>query len=191
MTPPETLLDQEVRVEYGQLHLVSDEGDDIPTPAEAFESQVNGICGTATRGSLMLSTGLRRGPVGLKIELFESEPDADEAWQDVVEATFEATSSHVAVRTWHGDFYPIRLAQETYRVRCIAQDMDAAEAAEASASRIDYYWLQFWLGSPSEDRIVREFSEAAMRRHAERQRLRAAARSTVDVPVLNTARKSL
>lgn len=159
------LLDRDVYIEYAQLYVLSDENADDLESRVAFKGQVNGLCGAAVTGKLFLVTGIDLGPMRLTAQLFQAEPAIDETWEDIVEASFAATSSNVVVREWGGVRYPLELVEGEYRIRYCARGMDEAEELGTTARPADSYLLQFWPGAVGSDLIVRQTSDAARRRH--------------------------
>ncbi|HEY3530380.1 MAG TPA: hypothetical protein VGK78_14635 [Nocardioides sp.] len=156
-------------VHYGQLYVESATGGQQEDMADHFVEQANGLLGAAVPGALFLMTGLHTGPVGLRVEVLESEPEDDDFWDDVVEASFTADLP-VTVVGWGGETYqPLDLAGGSYRVRWSANEMDAGRDQDTvldDEEIIDRYLLQLWPADPAPDEVVRQASECAAYWHA-------------------------
>lgn len=164
----QTLFDGEVHTDYNQIYVVS--GPDSDGASEtAFNGQVNGLCGAASPGFLYLSTGLHAGHVGFIVELHEEAPPVDDFWEDVVEVTFRPGSETLHVVQLFGEAAcSLALPQVDLRVRYCASGMDAAAPLHFvpdDEPTVDRYLLQFWPAPPSADRVVKQTSAAAARRH--------------------------
>src|SRR5215472_12718518 len=102
-------------VHYGQIYVQS--GEDYPDLAECFGGQSNGLCGAAMPGMLFLITGLHTGEVGFTVQLYHEPPPIDDSWQEVVEASFQPMGEAELVG-WAGqEYWPLDLAEVSYRVR--------------------------------------------------------------------------
>ena len=89
-----------------------------------FKGQENGLLGAALHGSLFLVTGLHTGSVRLRVEVLESEPELDDRWDELVEATFEPAGL-VQLVDWDGnEVCTIPLESQAHRVRYHARGMD-------------------------------------------------------------------
>lgn len=139
---------------------------------EARAGQVNGLCGAAVPGRLKLTTGLHTGWVGLMVEVYDTRPAVDEAWEDVVEVSFTPATRRVRVAQWEGgepcafDLDPV-----THRVRYSATGMDAAHQAGVvfeDEPPVDRYLLQLWPEPHAPDAVVKQTSAQAAywHRHA-------------------------
>jgi hypothetical protein len=162
-----TLLDGEVDVHYWQMYVESGPVG-IPDLQGAFAGQANGICGAAVPHSLFLITGLHTGTVGFRIELHEVPPWLDEEWEDVVEVSFRAATTEVALLDWDGEGHPLDLEPTDYRVRYSASGMDEAREQDTRLEdepALDRYLLQFWPAPPAADRVIKQTSEAAKFEH--------------------------
>ncbi|MEU7906207.1 hypothetical protein [Actinoplanes sp. NPDC049118] len=98
------LLDEpRVFVTYGSATVVS--GDDTDGNGyehdEAWADESNGLCGAGVRGVLVLTTGTHTGWIPFRVELHEAEPEVDDSWDEIVEASFgkQAAYWHRARRT--------------------------------------------------------------------------------------------
>lgn len=162
------LFDGEVDTDYNQIYVVSgpDSHRDLDT---AFSGQVNGLCGGATSGFLYLSTGLHAGHVGFTVELHEEAPPVDDFWEDVVEVSFRPGSETLHVIELFGPAAcSLAVPQVDLRVRYCAHGMDAAAPLHFvpdDEPTVDRYLLQFWPAPPSADRVLRQTSAVAARRH--------------------------
>ena len=158
-----TLFAGPVHVHYRQLYVC--DGDAFPDGDDWFAGQANGLLGVRQPGVLFVTTGLHTGDVGLTVELVAEEPPVDDAWEDVVEASWRVSDGDVAVVEWAGeDRHPVDLPVAWYRVRLSARGLDDARAvdtSEASAPPVDEYLLTFWPAPPAPDAVVRTTSESA------------------------------
>ncbi|ADD42961.1 hypothetical protein [Stackebrandtia nassauensis] len=162
-----TLFDGEFNVSYGQLYLDGridpDEGAE-PDLDNCFMGQTVGLMGAAIPGHLFVLTGTHSGSVPLTVEVHETEPSLDaDAWEDVVEVSFESDADEVALIEWDGDFQSLDLSPGSYRVRYLCRGMDAASGHDRFDDDpvVDEYLLQFWPAPPQRDRIVKETSRSA------------------------------
>jgi hypothetical protein len=149
-------------VHYGQIYVQS--GEDYPDLAECFGGQSNGLCGAATPGNLFLITGLHTGEVGFMVELYDKPPPEDDSWQEVVEASFRPLGE-TGLAGWGGEgYWPLDLAEASYRVRYCAMGMDEARELDTRMEddpEADHYLLQFWPAPPEPDRVVKQTSGTA------------------------------
>ena len=162
------IFDQPIATAYAQVYVLSS-GDDPPDPFEAFAGQANGMCGAQVSGDLFLVTGRHDGKVGMRVELLDGPPPED-VWEDIVEVSFTPVSSEVTLMTWHVQEYPLTglRADVSYRVRYCGRGMDAANRIirePQEAELVDHYLLAFWAAPAEPDRIVRQTSDVAGRRH--------------------------
>ncbi|WP_405799610.1 hypothetical protein [Streptomyces sp. NBC_01506] len=167
----ETLLFGEVRVEYGQMYVVSEpEEYGVGDFGAAFAGQDAGLCGGAVPGSLILLTGLHTGNVGFTVELHDDRPPLDSSWEEAVEVPFRPLSSPVSLVEWGGgDSWELDLEQIDYRVRYSARGMAAARDPELweSGELLDHYLLQFWPCSrAAQARVLRQTTDHAAYWHA-------------------------
>jgi hypothetical protein len=157
-----TLMGQSAWVHYGQIYVES--GDDCPDLAECFGGQSNGLCGAAMPGILFLITGLHTGRVGFTVELYDDPPPVDEAWPEVVEASFRPLGE-VGLVGWGGEqYWPLDLTEASYRVRYSATGMDDGKELDTRMEEdpeTDRYLLQFWPAPPEPDRVMKQTSEIA------------------------------
>lgn len=157
-----TLMSQAAWVHYGQIYVQS--GEDYPDLAECFGGQSNGLCGAAMPGILFLITGLHTGQVGFTVELYDAPPPIDDSWQEIVEASFRPVG-RAGLAGWGGHgYWPLGLAEASYRVRYCGTGMDAARELDTRMEEdpeADRYLLQFWAAPPEPDRVVKQTSEVA------------------------------
>ena len=157
------LYDGRLEVQYRQFYVYG--RDEHVQPEYGFKDQSNGLCGAKVPGILFLTTGLHTGAIGLRVELHHSEPVLEDKWEDVVEVSYESTSSGVHIKQWDGLKIPIDLPWGKYRVRYSGRGLDAASSADVvgvADPPIDHYLVQFWPSRESlEDRIVRQMSDQA------------------------------
>ncbi|MEV6757101.1 hypothetical protein [Streptomyces sp. NPDC051214] len=161
-----TVYDGELRVSYRQFYVESrPEVFDGPL-SDSRAGQNNGLCGAAVPGHLFLTTGLHTGRVGLTVEVHESEPTLDEAWEDIVEAPFHPASTAAVLTPWgEAPLCTVELNVVPHRVRYGASAMDLTVDQELSVldggSIIDRYLLQFWPAPPAPDEVIKQTSRSA------------------------------
>ncbi|MBB1159887.1 MULTISPECIES: hypothetical protein [Amycolatopsis] len=156
------LMSGEARVEYGHLYVRT--WPDLPDLAESFGGQRNGLCGAAVPGTLSLVTGLAHGCVVFRVELHDEAPPVDDAWEDIVEASFRPKGETALVGLDGEDPRPLDLDVVDYRVRYSGSRMDEAHRLgipEGEEFEPDRYLLQFWPGPPEPDRVVKQTSGTA------------------------------
>ena len=164
-----------LNVHYGQVYVES--GWEMPSDpvSAAFAGQVNGLCGAATPGFLFMVTGLHTGHVGFTVELHDSAPPMDHAWEDVVEVSFTPTADDVALVQWGAEAaWPLQLERVDLRARYCASGMDRARQADTVISGgpvLDRYLLQFWPAAPAPDQVVKQTSAHAAYWHRYAQEL--------------------
>jgi hypothetical protein len=126
---------------------------------EARAGQVNGMCGAAVPGALLLKTGAQEFDIAFRVELYDVQPAVDMSWDDIVEASFRPLSLDVFLVWDGGRSRPIELALTDYRVRYSAKlaDLQSTEPGEAPPS----YLLQFWPAERESDTVIKQTSETA------------------------------
>ncbi|MFH9862893.1 hypothetical protein [Streptomyces sp. NPDC017202] len=159
----------EVHVHYGQIYVESDPAGTTPGLREAFAGQSGGLCGAAVPGVLWLSTGLHTGDVGFVVEVHDAPPPLDPAWEDVVEVSFRPVSERTHLVQWAGEAaWDLDLTPTDHRVRYCARGMDEGRERDTRVTgepQADSYLLQFWPAPPRPDRVIRQTSQHAARRH--------------------------
>ncbi|MFF9063608.1 hypothetical protein ACF09K_33735 [Streptomyces sp. NPDC014882] len=155
----------EVHVHYGQIYVESDPAGTTPGLPEAFAGQNGGLCGAAVPGALWLHTGLHTGDVGFVVEVHDTPPALDPAWEDVVEVSFRPVSERTSLVQWAGEAaWDLDLPRTDYRVRYCARGMDRGRERDTRVRgepQADSYLLQFWPAPPRPDRVVRQTSQNA------------------------------
>jgi hypothetical protein len=150
-----------IHVHYGQFYVESrleEFGGDLFTN---IAGQSNGLCGAAVPGFLFLITARHTGQVDLAVELLEGEPAVDDAWEDVVEASFRPASPEVWLMQWAGEAsWRLDLDGIDYRVRYSCLGMDAATELNEDTV-VDRYLLQFWPAPPLPDRVHKQTTSNA------------------------------
>ncbi|XVV09093.1 hypothetical protein ACQP2X_30145 [Actinoplanes sp. CA-131856] len=126
----EVLLDALVPVRHGFLRL----GETGAAPEEMTRGQVNGLCGAAVPGKLLLRTGPSAGEAHVRVELHSSEPELGDEWRDVVEVLYSTTAEDLTLGG------PVDLPPGVYRARYCVEETRCL--------------LQFWPATGI-DRIVR------------------------------------
>ncbi|MEU6079691.1 hypothetical protein [Streptomyces sp. NPDC047108] len=165
-----TVLDGEVDVSYSQIYVLSEEAPDFGGMDDTFGGQSNGLCGAAWPGALWLFTGLKYGLVGFRVEVHDERPEPDDAWEEIVEASFRP-QGRASLEEWGGgDSWDLGLADADYRVRYSACGMDRAsdeDTRDDGEPVIDRYLLQFWPCPPEPDQVVKCTAESAAYWHSE------------------------
>ncbi|MFG1628343.1 hypothetical protein [Kribbella sp. NPDC049227] len=158
-----TLTTGSVGVHYSQLYVQSHEF--VSDLGASFAGQQNGLCGAAVPGALFLITGLHTGDVGFSVELHGSEPPVDDAWEEIVEASYTPVGATTALVGWAGEWQePLDLAETDYRVRYCGTGMDAGHKTDTTLDGeplVDHYLLQFWPAPPEPDRVIKVTSGTA------------------------------
>ncbi|MFJ6688587.1 hypothetical protein [Streptomyces sp. NPDC091294] len=160
----------ELPVVHGRFHVDSRREPRGPVPSEACAGQSNGLCGAAVPGCLFLCTGLSLGTVALTVEVHGAAPPLDDRWEDVVEASFRPlTDSTAVLPCGHGALCELALPPADHRVRYCGRGMDGGTGTVSVTDRgtgpVGQYLLQFWPAPPTADRVVRQTSRSAARRH--------------------------
>lgn len=152
----------EAHVHYSQIYVVG-EGM-YPDLFASMRGQRNGLCGAAEPGTLFLITGLHTGSVGFTVEVHDEPPLLDDAWEDVVEASFRPLCD-TFLMAWAGEqLWPLELDPVDYRVRYCGTGLDAARQRDTRLDdepQLDRYLLQLWPAAPGPDRVVRQTSKIA------------------------------
>jgi hypothetical protein len=159
------LFDGAFRVHYSQAYVLPPGGVNSDLEA-AFVGQQNGLLGAAVPGQLWVTTGLHTGDVRFRVEYVASEPAADEAWQEVVEASFTPDDAGAALTGWAGESGPVPLPLDVapYRARLCASSMDEARQADTlldGEEPKDRYLLVFWRAQPMPDQVIKQTSGTA------------------------------
>ncbi|MFI7395754.1 hypothetical protein [Streptomyces tendae] len=155
---------------HGRFHVDSRREPRGPAPSEACAGQTNGLCGAAVPGCLFLCTGLSSGRAALTVEVHGAAPPLEDRWEDVVEASFRPlTASTAVLPCGQGALCEVALPPAHHRVRYCGRGTDggagAASATAPGTAPVGQYLLQFWPAPPSADRVVRQTSRSAARRH--------------------------
>ena len=157
------MFDGEVFVHYGFVRLEPIELGWELQPS--FGGQVNGLLQAAEPGLLQMSTGLHTGMVPVRVELLDVEPAVDEAWEEVVEASFTTTVATLQLAEFQdAQELPPLPAEGTFRARYSAIGMDAASRADTRMDdepALDRYLLQLWPAPAAPDRVLRQTSKTA------------------------------
>ncbi|HEY3631005.1 MAG TPA: hypothetical protein VGL21_08905, partial [Jatrophihabitantaceae bacterium] len=150
------LFDGEIWVSYGFIFVLAPD-DDQPDLMAARGGQVNGLCGAAVPGVLSLVTGLHTGDVPLVVEALDTEPALDDAWEDVVEVSFEADEADLVLRSFQDATAVALPGPGIYRARYCATGLDAAHDGTRMAGEParDRYLLQLWPAPAASDAVIR------------------------------------
>jgi hypothetical protein len=155
-----------VDVLYSMATVTTDEDAGSYDPNAPWADESNGLCGAGAPGMLELITGTHTGYVPFRIELHESEPALDPAWEEVVEVSFQSASDAAFLAGLMGEELPFDLPRGEYRVRYCASGFDEAMVSDDGP---DSYLLQFWPAPPAPGRIVVQTSERAEAWHRARR----------------------
>lgn len=166
------VLDGRVAVDYGSAVFDSGVGsDDVTTD---FTEQSNGLCDASTPGVLRLMTASHSGEVRFSVDLFDSEPDVPDDYEDIVEVSFVPESARCSLQGFWGDeLGAVELTEAEYRIRYCGRNLDQAHTYEIDAEydeyvALDEYLLQIWPAPAAPDLVLREVSEFACVRNAAR-----------------------
>jgi hypothetical protein len=165
-----TIFDGRMGVTFGQIYLMTG-GVGWPDVDDARRGQVNGLCGAAQPGRLLLMTGLHSGAVGLRVERLDAEPAVDDQWEEVVEVSFEPAGSALTLHGLDsGPFVTAELPPVSYRARYCAAGMDKGKEVDVVLGDepvVDHYLLQLWPAEPAPDVIRKQTSATAAYWHQE------------------------
>jgi hypothetical protein len=163
-------------IHYGQAYVLPSHAV-APDFKKAFHEQTNGLCGGAVPGALFLITGLHTGYVGFTVDVNETAPSIDDAWEEVVEVPFRLATPNLVLLDWFGTAHPIPLPPGRYRARYCARGMQLGRELDTSppggGKPVDYYALAFWPAVTIGDQVIRQTSQvAAYWHHQARSRYR-------------------
>ena len=165
-----------LNIDFGQFYidvLVDDEDDsaDYLEMESAFEDQKNGLCGACHDGKLYFVVGPQSGVIDLTIELHDKEPVLNDSCEDIVECFLSAKKNNLHLCEWgHENTYKLGLPAGDYIVRYSIQALDKDYGHEDEGDRPvagQKYFVQFWPGSVSEDKIVRSQTKTGQYWHSE------------------------
>ena len=163
------LLDEpRVFLSYGSASLAcGDDVDDFELEAP-WADESNGLCGAGVPGHLQLQVGTHTGWVPFLLELHDTEPTLDPAWEEVVEVSFTAQSEEASLTGLMDDPHEFTMPRGDYRVRYCVRGFEEADQVEEPP---DSYLLQFWPGAPAPGRIVKQTGKRAAYWHRVRRTL--------------------
>ncbi len=134
---------------------------------------MNGLCGAALTNRLFLVTGTHTGQVHVEVELFESEPAIDNAWDEIVEVSFHHNEPALELVEWAGEAtYGLELPSGEYRVRYGAKGMISDVEDVDEQKSLQHYSLQFWPDTPRPDSVVKVSGQYAKYWHADAMKQR-------------------
>ena len=163
------LLDEpRVFLSYGSASLVCGNDVDEFDLDAPWADESNGLCGASVPGYLHLQVGTHTGWVPFRLELHDTEPTLDPAWEEVVEVSFTALSQEASLTGLMGDPHEFSMPTGYYRVRYCVRGFEEADQVEETP---DSYLLQFWPGAPAPGRIVKQTGERAAYWHRARRTL--------------------
>jgi hypothetical protein len=152
-----------LHVHYAQAYVLS-AGCDMLRPEDAFAGQANGLCGAAVNDGIFLTTGLHTGYVNLVVSVFESAPEVDMSWDEIVESPWRVRTAPAHLEDWNGEFVcEIPLPAGTYRIRYCANNFGQAPEGngEEEENCVESYMLSFWPSAIVPDSVVKQTSEHA------------------------------
>ena len=159
------VFDGQVQVGYHTASLLAAGNDGGSAPEACFAGQANGLCGVAVPGMIMFTTGLHSGPVAFSVDVLDAAPPLDDAWEEIVEASFiKEGADELTLCDFDGpNAYPVPLKPGTYRVRFCARGMDAGAKADTLVDEepVDFYSLAFWSAAEAPDVVLKQTSERA------------------------------
>jgi hypothetical protein len=165
----EVLLDDEVPVHYGFIHLHAVD-EDPPDLGEASRGQRNGLCGGAEPGAISLITGLHTGRVPLTVRWYDREPAVEPEWEEVVEASFAIQDPELWLHTFDWGAELVLPEVGSLRARYCGSGLDEAHRYDEPGA--DRYLLAIWPAPPAPDVIVRQTSAYAAYWHRAAQETR-------------------
>lgn len=133
-----------------------------------WADESNGLCGSAVRGVLVLTTGTHTGWIPFRVELHDLEPAVDGTWDEIVEVSFTPLADRALLVGLDGDTFEFTLPHRNYRVRYSIRRMEEADTVEEPP---DCYLLQFWPADPAPGRIVKQTGKRAAYWHRARRTL--------------------
>lgn len=156
------VLQASVHVSYSQAY-IEQAGAAITSMEDSFAGQTNGTCGAVVVGTLFLVTGTHTGAVPFVVDVHTEEPPLDAEYDDVVEVSFQATTSRIWLTGWGGESSAMfALTPGAYRVRYSARGVDQGHQSGGRMDDepiVDSYRLQFWPAPPRADAVVRQTSD--------------------------------
>jgi hypothetical protein len=163
-----TVFSDLINAHYGQAHVHLQGGD--YEVAYAWEDQTNGLLGVAEKNLLLLMFGLHTGMVHLSVKVSREEPELDNSWEEIVEASFTMPEEQaLGLRDWGGTFWqPIPLKPGPHRVRYSARHFKEGEElsmGDSSTHPTEEYELVFWPSPSRADQIIKVTKRAAQYWH--------------------------
>jgi hypothetical protein len=134
---------------------------------DVMGGQINGLLGAAIPTLLFLILGVHTGQVKLTINVTADEPELDDKWEEVVEASFlMPEQATLGLTDWGGSIWvPIPLNPGSYRVRYTTVNFgETDKRTDQYSSLSDFleeYELTFWLAPSQSDRILKATRSAA------------------------------
>jgi hypothetical protein len=172
MAPPKLLLSRSIDIEYHQFYVDSEDGGYIDMD-RAYAGMANGLCGAGSAGRLFLTTGAQNGPVEVSVILFESAPELDDYWEDVVEVSLRAGPRLMLAQWGYEKKFSLAIPPGQYRVRYCAMGMDEEmpdTLSPGGSGAVQSYCLQFWPAPAGPDVILKTTAKTAFYWHAEKTR---------------------
>lgn len=155
---------------YRQMYVMSAVCNGL-MPDESGKNHVNGLCGGAVADGLFLTVGIHTGNVLITVEIHETAPPVDDAWEEIVEASCCFSVTPIFLYGWAGDSaqeLPLRAGR--YRARFCAKAFGASEDEDDDEESAECYLLAFWPEAPRPDLILKQTSPNAIYWHEARKR---------------------
>jgi hypothetical protein len=153
----------DLHVHYRQAYLI-DDTEDAEGPEDLLDDHPTHPVGIirVEDGSAFLITGLHTGTVDFTVTVADHDPGPDEAFEDIVEISFESEAGQVSLHEWGDGAHelpPLPKGPGWYRLRYHARGMDEAiDGVDLSNGPIDHYLLQIWPAEESLPRVVKSTS---------------------------------
>lgn len=166
------LLDEVIQTDYGQLDLTwSYDGGFDGDWDRYFAGQTNGLVGAADLHGIYLNLARRSGGSPVRVVLLDAAPgDPGGEWEDVVEvSTVVPEGADARWCSWGGEGSGDLdgLTPGEYRVRVCARGRDAGHDDEFADGPVDWYLVELWPASVTDDTILRTGSADAAYWHRE------------------------
>jgi hypothetical protein len=164
-----------INIEYGQFYIdapdFDDDEEDYLEPESAFEGQENGICGVAQEGKMFFVVGPQNGIAEIKINLYSSEPEIDESYEEIVQVPFKRLSKEVSLCEWGcEETYSLDIPEGSYQVRysIIGMSKDYSDDSDWDAPiQGQKHFVQIWPSEAANEKVIKVTSESAAYWHKE------------------------
>jgi len=161
-----------LNIEYGQFYISIDADEIVDLDAaESFEHQENGICGAAKEDLIFFVTGIQNSVIAVEVDLFETAPDIDWSYGDVVEVSISCGIKPLFLSEWAWEKnHSLQLPEGHYRLRYCIDGMDKDYNDEADENNEEYWesplpdqrhLIQIWPAEKADDCVLKQTSENA------------------------------